>query len=220
MHRFLFICVLIFMYVPSVAAETVPEPDYASLLRAIEGPYTILQTEGVGEKSGRIFFLLQQENLYRVVIAAYGDTGWQLEVESGLLSKRGDVAPELQLVALSDTDDIVYIPVFYLIYYDDITPRSEENTVSHVTYTFGKMSDATWQLVDFATEYHVGNSINYGGGAFLYPYEIRYGGIFAAGAVNEDRKVFGRLDRDLRFFSVEGIPLTPDDALRMVNTEN
>jgi len=198
----------------------VPEPDYASLLSAIEGPYTILQTVGAGEKSGRIFLLLQQEDLYRICIATYEDTGWQLEAQSSLLPKRWDVAPQLHSGTYNKSDDILYMAHFYLDYYDGITPQTEGDIVSDVTYTFRRAPDASWQLVDFNTGYHVGDAIHYSGGAFLSQYWISYGGSFAAGAPREDRWVLVKLDRDLRSFSVDGIPLTPDDALRMVNPDN
>lgn len=204
----------------SCYAQAVPEPDYASLLRGVEAPYEILQTVGAGENSGRVFLLLQQGSLYRICILEYGGDGWRLALQSSLIPKRGGVIPQIHIGTWGKTEDILYISIFYLTYYDNITPRTDDNIVSHADYSFYKATDGSWQMGDCSEDNHIGDSVRYGGAAFLYPYEIRLSGAFAPGAPYEHYRFFGMLDRDLRSFSIDDIPLSPQDAQRMLDTEN
>lgn len=219
MRHMLLIILLLSFCAPLALAENIPEPNYASLLSALD-EWDLVDVWGGVEESGHQFLLLQQGEWYRICILAYGQSGWRIDTVSSLLPKRGDVVPTLHLAPWSSTPEaILYIPVFYLVYYDT-APRSPDTVISHVTYTFKQAPDKSWQLVDFATEYHIGNEVHYGGGAFLYPYEIRLSGIFEPGGPHEEHRIFGTLDRDLRTISLDRIPLTPADGAQMVDTKN
>lgn len=191
-------------------AETISKPDYKALLGSIESSYNVIDLQDAGE---RVFILAEQDGVYRVIINKREGSTWVHEVTSSPIrvQNNSDISFHLPVSGSS---------VFYLDCIDTPFPQPAGAERSSVQYSFRLMPDDTWQLSDYSAQWEYDANNVFDSTAFFYPYEVRISGSFSPGAEYSDHRIFGTLKRDLDDFDIAKIPLTHEDARKMLSTEN